>query len=387
MNSSSYSHAFSGARLINTARLSFAALLLLPALSQNAFAEGLGTEASPYLIPDAASITSPLNSGCYYEVTGSGLHYHSNDTPWIIGENTTGNYLTIGSAGTGLNAYPGIALGDSTGSGGTLEVTGNTTVYSWAFDVGWAGSGTMKINAGAKVQSSGGGTDKIGGGGFTDDVGATGNVVISGSGSKWTTGNELEIGGIGTGTVAITGGGALDASTNAVYVGVNYVAKTGATNNVITVSGRDASGNSSALVVASTLYLGWGNQGTLILSDGGLAKLGAIAINSGRNGFGIIYMDGGYLALAGNLSESAINTILGYTRVGDSSSYTSAVLGSNIYAKYFGSGSGQMIGGYDVSNYTVLSTTEIGAVPEPATYAFFGGLGALGFVLLRRKRK
>ena len=100
-------------------------------------------------------------------------------------------------------------------------------------------------------------------------------------------------------------------------------------------------------------------------------------------------MNGGYLAVSGNLSGDAINTILGNTRVGDSSSSTSAVLGSNIYTTYFASDSGRDISGYDVSNCTVIYTSALpeNSIPEPSTFAFFGGLGALGLVLIRRRHQ
>ena len=42
----------------------------------------------------------------------------------------------------------------------------------------------------------------------------------------------------------------------------------------------------------------------------------------------------------------------------------------------------------DGSNYYGLAGLQIvGAVPEPSTYAFFGGAAALGLVLIRRRRK
>jgi T5SS/PEP-CTERM-associated repeat protein len=385
MNSSRFRCAFGRSHFNNTARFSFAALLLLSALSQNVFAEGLGTEAAPYLIPDAASLKNPLDSG-YYEVTGSNLTFNGNYSPLYVGQTTSGNSLTIDGRGNGFTAYPGFCLGEGAGSEGTLNVTGATTVQTWALNVGWSGSGTLNITNGAKMQSSGGGSDCIAGTTLASSPSGRGKVVISGSGSKLTTANEFEIGHFGTGTVEVTGGGAFEASQYAVYLGSNRSNATGPTNNVVTVSGHDASGNSSAFIGASTLYLGWGNQGTFVLSDGGLAKLGALSINGQGEGFGILYMKGGYLAVASNLSDATINTILGYTRVGDSSSYQGAVRNSNIYVTYFASGSGRMIGGYDVSNYTVFSTTEM-AVPEPATYAFFGGLGALGLVILKKKRR
>jgi T5SS/PEP-CTERM-associated repeat protein len=386
MNCQLHSRAFSGARFINSVRLSFAALLLFPALAQNASATGSGTEDSPYLFSDSCSFDNPLDSG-YYKVTASDLYFNGEDTPWYIGKTTSGNVLTIDSAGTGLDVYPGFCLGDAAGSEGTLNVTGETTVNTWSLYVGWSGSGTMNITAGAKVNVNGGGTDFIGGCTMSSSSGGTGKVVISGSGSKLTTSNVVEIGRFGTGTVEITGGGAFEATQYDVYVGYNRVSlkSSAITNNVVTVSGSDALGNSSAFIVAATLYLGWDNQGTLILSDGGLAKIGALSINGDKYGFGILYMDGGYLALAGELTSDAINTILSYTRVGNSSSYASAVLDSNIYYTYFSADSGQMIGGYDVSNYTVIYTTAI-PVPEPATYALFGALGALGLVLRRRRK-
>jgi hypothetical protein len=114
--------------------------------------------------------------------------------------------------------------------------------------------------------------------------------------------------------------------------------------------------------------------------DGGLVLTANLNVGTG----GCIYLNGGYLAIAAQLSSSKIDAILANIRVGTASSSVAADLNSNIYCTYFSaSGTADTLTGRDLDGYSVFYTS---AVPEPSTYALFGGMGVLALVVLRRKR-
>jgi hypothetical protein len=122
--------------------------------------------------------------------------------------------------------------------------------------------------------------------------------------------------------------------------------------------------------------------GTLTISDNALVRIGGgLAVESGS----CVQLNGGYLALSGDRTAS-INSILTGIKVWNGASYVYAALSDIDYL--FCSGADDDLGFTNnlygnLDNYTIIAL----AVPEPSTYALFGGMGALSLALLRKRTR
>ena len=108
MNLSLSDRAYSRVSINHFTRLSCATLMLFSALAQNTSADGMGTEADPYLLSTVGSIANPLDSG-YYEVSANNLTFNGDHNFLSLGKSTSGNVLTVESEGSGFYSYPGIS--------------------------------------------------------------------------------------------------------------------------------------------------------------------------------------------------------------------------------------------------------------------------------------
>ncbi len=245
---------------------------------------------------------------------------------------TNGSELTVGNSGTGtLNITGGGTVTNTTGfvgnlaSGqGTVSVGGGTGSSTWnnssGLTVGYSGTGTLNITGGGTVTNSigrvgfntgsqgavtvgggignstwtnsggltvahfGTGTLNItGGGAVTNTTGIVGNLasghvtVGGGTGaSTWTSSGELTVAHFGTGTLTITGGGVV-ANTN------GYVGRDGGSQGTVSVGGGTGSStwtNSGELTVGNT------GTGTLSIIGGGVVANtnGYVGRNAGFQG-------------------------------------------------------------------------------------------------------
>ena len=101
--------------------------------------------------------------------------------------------------------------------------------------------------------------------------GSTGNATVNGANSIWTSTNELRIGYNGTGTLAITNGGAVNVT------GDSYIGRNSTATGRITVSGANSKWSNS-----NYLYVGYVNKGTLEITNGGTAysRIGTVGYDS-----------------------------------------------------------------------------------------------------------
>ena len=129
-----------------------------------------------------------------------------------IGSSFTGGELSIGgnleSGGSGSGtvnvlaggqaSIDGTIIASSSGSMGTLNVSGSGSKYManvdplgvfqpWAMFVGGQGTGVLNITGGGQLVSQG--NSDVGG----SSVGAQGTVTIDGSGSTWTNTGDLTV--------------------------------------------------------------------------------------------------------------------------------------------------------------------------------------------------
>jgi hypothetical protein len=164
-------------------------------------------------------------------------------------------------------------------------------------------------------------------------------------------------------------------------------------------------GSGSVYTNTNTFTLGGSSvSGSLYIEDGGIVvatasgtsdtdTVSGFTINAG----GKLYLGGGYLAISGDSMESTLEGYIedGYVYALDASGsnyvqVTALTESSLLSLNYYSSGADNLslytALGLDMSlSYTILTNTY-NSVPEPATYALFGGVGALGLALLRGKR-
>ena len=357
-----------------------------------------------------------LDGGIAYANSGD-LNFGTTDSGdnLAVGYATTGNSLTI-SGGT-VSDYHGI-IGCNSGSGGAVTVTGSGSEWYEEGDlyVGNSGTGTLDIENGGHVWNLGNGyiayasgstgTTTVGAGsswintgflhvglggtgtleikdggtvsntyGVIASSGGSGTVIVTGAGSTWTS-TSIEVGRSGTGTLRIENGGAVNCSYEPSSIAL-YEGGTGA----VTVTG-----SKSIWYNSFGISVGSGGTGTLTIEDGALVLAASLSMGSGGN----LYIGGGYLALSGD-QRSAIDTLLSGDKVyaWDGTEYVlvnSSNKSSLVSVNYYDvAGDAYAATGYNgLDGYTVL--TSIDSVPEPATYAFFGGIGALALAIRRRKK-
>jgi T5SS/PEP-CTERM-associated repeat protein len=210
-------------------------------------------------------------------------------------------------------------IGSSSGATGIVNVTGSGSSWtsSGSLNVGYSGNGTLNISRGGAVSSGYGNI------GYGPDGKAIGSVTVDGLGSTWTNSGNLSIGSHGSGTLHITGGGAVSSGSG--WIGSMSSDAIG----VVTVKGSGSTWTNSG-----DLYVGgMDNNGTLNITSGGTVSSGPGTIgylSTSRpsaatvDGIGSRWTSSGSLTLGNYGCEAALN-ISG----GGIVTATSALIGSN----------------------------------------------------------
>ena len=243
---------------------------------------------------------------------------------------------------------PRVALGQSViGVGdvnpGPLPVPSPNWVEAGEIYVGDTGVGTLTIQGGGTATSATGAL------GYT---GGTGTVIVTGSDgsgnvSSWTMPGQLSVGFGGTASLSILDGGLVSNAHG-------NIAKDGGTASA-TVSGVDAHGNVSTWINNSTLTVGNGGAGSLLIQNGGLVRSaqGAIGGTTGA----VPGLSSGTVTVSGsdghgNVSTWALgdNLYVGFTDPGTLSvDAGGAITGHTAYIGYQGTGDGTaVVSGRDV---------------------------------------
>lgn len=190
---------------------------------------------------------------------------------WIHTDASIG--LAVGLAGVGnLTISNGGAVGTTSavlgtvsGADGTVTVDGTGSVWTNAGDmhVGYYGAGSLAVENGGTVYTDGAFVAAY--------AGSTGEIIVDGAGSVFaTTGTEgVSIGTNGTGSLVVRNGGS--ANTAFGYIGHGM----GATGGV-TVDGAGSTWTNAAEVV-----IGQFGTGTLAITDGGLVEAGSFGLGAG----------------------------------------------------------------------------------------------------------
>ncbi len=122
-----------------------------------------------------------------------------------------------------------------------------------ALIIGDTAPGGMTIKAGSVVNNTGDGIIA------NTSAASTSSVSVDGAGSTWTNSNYLYVGGLGTGTLDVTGGGTVSGVNTFIADGTSGIGQ-------VTVGGCTGS---SALNMTSSVVVGNGGTGTLNITGGG----------------------------------------------------------------------------------------------------------------------
>jgi outer membrane autotransporter protein len=182
--------------------------------------------------------------------------------------------LVILNGGTLTDAFG--TIGNLLGSQGTVTVsgTGSTWTNIGTLVVGGLGTGTLTIQNGGTVNSSGGGSVGL-------SAGSTGTVLVTGPGSIWNNspGGGLNIGSFGTGSLTIINGGTV---INNTAFTANIGEGAGSLGTVRVAGAASTWSNSSGVNIGNL------GTGTLTIAEGGVVTAPTIVIATNAGAIGTL---------------------------------------------------------------------------------------------------
>ena len=208
-----------------------------------------------------------------------------------------GGRLVVYAGGT-INHTGSASLGDNAGEFGTAQVTGGgaTWTNTSALFVGNSGTGTLNVEDGGAVHN--GVLSRIG-----VKPSSTGTATVTGANSTWTNTIHLFVGDLGTGTLNVEDGGAVQNDVG--FIG-NFSGSTG----TATVTGAGSTWTNTA-----GLDVGRDGDGLLNISSGGEVSntVGQIARNAGSTGTATVTGAGSLWDNTGGLYVGGSDTAAGGT--------------------------------------------------------------------------
>ncbi|WP_129778135.1 autotransporter-associated beta strand repeat-containing protein [Peristeroidobacter soli] len=278
----------------------------------------------------AARFTAP-NSGGQTIVTVTGTGSTFNAATLYVGEynraelNVLNGGKVVVSGPTSLGVTY-TSSGSSTGDG-TVTVSGaGSQLTTSNILVGNSYAGSLSITNGGVVTATTGSV--VIGYGTT----ATGNALIDGTGSRLTVGTFLNVGSAGSGNLAVRNGGTLQTGTSSSVVGLSS-----GSSGTLSLSGSGSTWTATGLI-----EVGRSGTGLLSISDGAVVTANAsgtalLSASTSTSTARVLISNGGRLTLASSL------------RVGDSGTASFDVVdggtvqaGSASYIGYLASGSGTL---------------------------------------------
>ncbi|MEM0965649.1 MAG: autotransporter-associated beta strand repeat-containing protein [Verrucomicrobiota bacterium] len=212
-------------------------------------------------------VTTPDNSGSFWTNGGD------SSTDGVIGSESAVGTLTVENGSVldlstvGILSPGGGAVSSAsvTGSGSQWNIAGGS---SNSFLIGGAGQVTLSVLAGAEV--SNGGNAFVG-----DSSGSSGDVTVSGAGSRWENTNGLRIGNDGDASLTISDGGVVTNSSlvNTNSNGRSVIAFSASSTSMVTVTGAGSQWlNQNASNNPTAIDVGGNGDATLLIEAGGIVS-------------------------------------------------------------------------------------------------------------------
>ncbi|HSI14243.1 MAG TPA: hypothetical protein VK961_19495, partial [Chthoniobacter sp.] len=243
----------------------------------------MGRNGGPIVLGwNAGSTGTVLVSGTNSSYIGKGNLYVGGGGQGIINV-TNGGLLSQTSTSAATTTIGGANYGGS----GTVTVSGPGSAFNTSgnFDLGGLGTGALNVTNGATAQGifntaylAGGnfGTGQIG-----SSTGSSGTVNVSGAGSIWTTVGNFYIGNLGAGTLNIQSGGTVNSAIHNVGALTDYenltLAYASGSSATVLVDGPGSAWNVTS-TGGGTISTGSGST-TITVRNGGTANLADLFLN------------------------------------------------------------------------------------------------------------
>jgi outer membrane autotransporter protein len=211
----------------------------------------------------------------------------NNRTGMIVGGRGTGTLLVLGG---GILNSGKVEIGELAGSVGTVVMSDAGSAWNVSGDllVGEQGTGALILSTGATVSNVNGAVGSEG-------VDASGSISIDGAGTRWTNKNNLLIAGNG-------GSGTLDIENSGLVTDVNATVGDGS-GSIGTVN---VNGTGSTWSTTQNLVLGNGGTATLTVSNGSVVNAGREIVIGALGKLNIGAADGNAAAPAGSVQTPTV---------------------------------------------------------------------------------
>ena len=219
-------------------------------------------------VSGGAAVTTALNGLVGINAAAEGhAKITGNGSSWEIGNETrVGDFATSQGllevlSGGSVESTLAVSIGDDDLSTGTATVDGSSSKWETnsEISIGKRGVGVLNITDGGKVIT--GGEAAIG----VDSTG-NGTVTVSGTNSSWASAGELQVGNEATGVLTISSGGLV---TN---VGNGSIGKEIGSSGSVTVSGTGSTWNILAALGVGGSDTAAGGTGSLQVDSGGVVS-------------------------------------------------------------------------------------------------------------------
>lgn len=245
-------------------------------MERNGFGSlGSSTQVKGKVLMRAGGVMLAVLAAGLFSVPGAqGAITYSGDASGATVGNTADGSLTVNGGSSLPFGSAVLYMGYNLGATGTVTVTdsGSSLTSSAIVRVGYNGDGLLNINNGGIVNT--------GAGTVGHNAGATGIVSVDGVGSKWTANGLFAVGNKGYGVLDITNGGTVITTSSAVI---------GNTNTAVGIASVDGVG-STWTMSSGWLTVGQTGSGTLTITRGGAVNVGG-AVEIGIS-TGIVKVDG-----------------------------------------------------------------------------------------------
>jgi T5SS/PEP-CTERM-associated repeat protein len=239
-----------------------------------------------------ANVTAIAATSLYIDGTGTALVTGSGRvtaaTSLYVGSTGATGTLTVNNGGS-VEATDQVTIGNTAtlASGGTLITASGTTTVGSATP--YAGTGTVDVGAGGTLKADGALSNGYAAIVVGNGAGATGTLNVSGTGALVNAGGyRITIGNYGAGTMLVSNGGTAEAG--AAYTDTEaavYIGNTAAATGALTVTGAG-----STFTAAGQMDVGNAGTGSLTIDDAGAVTATALDTGVAANSSGIITATG-----------------------------------------------------------------------------------------------